>query len=369
MKKNNIEISTRRIYTLTDLHFGVRNNSLSWKSMMSNFFDWFISDIKDKGFDPNKDILVLLGDIFNSRESLNLMILDSVVDIFDRLNFEFPNGIYAIVGNHDTYYVDNNDVNTMSMLNRILSNFKSYNSPTILNINNNSCLFLPWITSFDDIHTILNEDNSDYLFCHMDINEMKYSSGIDIDKSVDINILNKYKHVYSGHIHIRQTNKNITYLGTPYQLDTGDIGNDKGYHYIDCEDNFKLHFIKNTISPEFKIVNIYKILNSSIDIVKSMIDNCYVEVVCDSLTYNNIDLLLFRRKLSEFGVNFLKMEFIENKDIIEDTETDINFSNFSFDVEDSSKNLLKLHKKTDNEITSIMDYFMGLYKNVKTNIK
>jgi DNA repair exonuclease SbcCD nuclease subunit len=359
-------MKVRRIYTITDLHFGIRNNSLSWKDMMKDFFNWFITDIKSKGFDPKQDILFILGDIFNSRESVNIMILDAVLDIFNMLSSEFPNGVHVIVGNHDAYYIDSNDVTSVSIIDKILSNVNGYYKPKQITIGDNKCLILPWISNYDEIHSILESDDSDYLFCHMDINDMKYSSGINIEKCADRKILNKYKHVFSGHIHIRQTSGNITYFGTPYQLDTGDIGNNKGYHYIDTEDDFKVHFVENIISPKFKVINIYKILNESISDIKELLDNAYVEVLCDSKIYDKVDLLLFRKKLLDLNINYLKMEFTEYKDLEEDSDVELSLDHFSFDVIDSSKGLLKNQKKTDSEIEDIMFYFNDLYKKIKT---
>lgn len=357
----------RRIYTVTDLHFGIRNNSIVWKDMMVEFFDWFISDIKKNGFDPEQDVLFILGDIFNSRESINLMILSSVIELFDKLEKEFKHGIHILVGNHDVYYIDNNDVTSVSIMDRMLGKVNGYYSPKNINISGKKCLMLPWITSFDEIHKILNEDDSEYLFCHMDINEMKYASGTNIEKSVSKELLSKYKHVYSGHIHIRQTNGNVTYFGTPYQLDSGDSDNIKGYHYIDTTDDFKLHFVENTISPKFKFLNIYKILNSSIAELKELIDNCYVDVVCDRTSYEMIDLISFRKKLTELGVNYIKMEFTQSDEVTEDNKEDVIMTNVMFNVRESSMTLLKNNKKTDSEIETIMTYFDYLFAKVKNS--
>ena len=357
----------RRIYTVTDLHFGIRNNSIIWKDMMVDFFDWFILDIKKNGFDPSQDVLFILGDVFNSRESINLMILDSVIALFDKLGKEFKNGIHVIVGNHDVYYIDNNNITSVSIMDRMLGHINGYYEPKQLQISGKKCLILPWITSFDEIQRIISEDDSDYLFCHMDINEMKYASGTSIEKSVSKELLKKYKHVFSGHIHIRQTNDNVTYFGTPYQLDSGDSDNIKGYHYIDTKDDFKLHFVENTISPKFKFLNIYKILNSTIDELKELIDNCYVDVICDRTSYEIIDLITFRKKLLDIGINYIKMEFTRSDEVTEDTNIEIPMSNFMFDIRDSSVGLLKNNKKTDSEISIIMEYFDYLYKKVKIN--
>jgi hypothetical protein len=50
--------------------------------------------------------------------------------------------------------------------------------------------------------------------------------------------------VLSGHFHIKQTQKNIHYLGTQYQLNFGDSGVIKGFHILDTETR-ELEFIEN----------------------------------------------------------------------------------------------------------------------------
>jgi hypothetical protein len=332
---------------------------------MVGFFGWFVDDIRSKGFDPDKDVLFVLGDVFNSRESVNLMLLEESINIFTRLSSVFKNGVHIVVGNHDTYYVDHNTINSVSFLSRMVDGVTCYQDSCVLDVNGVSLRILPWVTSFDSIHSTLGDDTSDYLFCHMDINGMKYSSGVDIDKCVRRDVLDKYKGVYSGHIHVRQYNGNVAYVGTPYQLDTGDIGNSRGYHYIDTTCGWELNYVENTFSPRFTIITMDKMLELSVPELNVLIGNSFVDVICNSRLFNKMDLVLFRKNLSELGVSFLKMEFTERMDTEGvDTVEDM-LGKFTFDIYDSSISLLKSSKKTDSEIETVMGYFDILYKKVK----
>jgi DNA repair exonuclease SbcCD nuclease subunit len=50
--------------------------------------------------------------------------------------------------------------------------------------------------------------------------------------------------VFSGHFHLKQTHKNIYYLGTQYQLSFADVGSKKGFHVFDTATR-EVEFIEN----------------------------------------------------------------------------------------------------------------------------
>jgi hypothetical protein len=54
------------------------------------------------------------------------------------------------------------------------------------------------------------------------------------------------KHVYSGHFHIRQTEGNITYINTPYQMTWGEAGEQKGFTIYDCETDTTEYIVNDT---------------------------------------------------------------------------------------------------------------------------
>ena len=61
----------KRAFIITDTHLGVRNNSNEWIDIHREFFfEWFIPLCR-KNYRKG-DCLVHLGDVFDSRQSLNL---------------------------------------------------------------------------------------------------------------------------------------------------------------------------------------------------------------------------------------------------------------------------------------------------------
>ena len=68
---------------------------------------------------------------------------------------------------------------------------------------------------------------------------------------IDIEYFSVFKKVYSGHIHIVQRNKNFTFVGSNFQMDRNDMGDQKGIFILDPH-NGDEEFIENKVSPVFK---------------------------------------------------------------------------------------------------------------------
>ena len=61
---------------------------------------------------------------------------------------------------------------------------------------------------------------------------------------MDVDILDKFDVVYSGHFHTRSTNGKIHYLGNPYELYWNDCNDSRGFHIFDT-DTLELESVNN----------------------------------------------------------------------------------------------------------------------------
>ena len=66
---------------ITDTHFGKKNNSINFLRSQMSFFDQLIQKISKIPAGTRFDI-VHCGDIFESRSTVGVYILDSVMDMF-----------------------------------------------------------------------------------------------------------------------------------------------------------------------------------------------------------------------------------------------------------------------------------------------
>jgi hypothetical protein len=86
-----------------------------------------------------------------------------------------------------------------------------------------------------------------------------------------------YKRVYSGHIHYAQKNKNVMMVGNAYQMTRSDGDNPKGFYILDLETG-NHEFIENNYTPKFVKLNLVKILDKTIDEIKEMMRNNFVDL-------------------------------------------------------------------------------------------
>ena len=87
----------------TDIHWGLKSNSLVHNLDCEAFIDWFIAKAKEEGCET----AIFLGDWSHNRNSLNLITLDTSIRCLEKLGAAFEQ-FYWFPGNHDLFYKDNN---------------------------------------------------------------------------------------------------------------------------------------------------------------------------------------------------------------------------------------------------------------------
>ena len=207
----------------------------------------------------------------------------------------------------------------------------------------------------------INDNKGDYLFCHSDLNgcrmHLNSVAHRNADK-IDVDEFRKYKHVFSGHIHIRQTNENFSFIGSPYQMDRNDMGDQKGITILDLSSD-KIDFIPNTYSPifrKFRVANEEDI--DKLDDLRGTKD--YIDLaISNNLLINNRKL---RRKLEvmlEKG-NFASVEYIDDitkelvdgEDVNESLEVELDENGMEISVQLEYEDYIKeyiLKQKYDND--------------------
>ena len=256
------EIKAKRIFMLTDTHFGVRNNSEEWISIQREyFFEHFIPEIKAL-WKPG-DVLFHLGDVYDSRQSLNLKVLNMGIEIFEELSKIFVDGIFIIVGNHDCWGKSSNDINSLKSL-KWIPNVKIFEEPESIILGGKKIFIMPWRKDHDVEGELLsNTDPHDYLFCHTDINGMKHNKYANVPHGISYKKLEKFDRIYSGHIHYSQNYGKVRMLGSPYQLTRADEDNEKHYLLLDLETEVETYY-KNDFSPKFIKISLKKIWSQSL---------------------------------------------------------------------------------------------------------
>ena len=92
----------------TDIHFGMKNNARQHNIDCENFVTWFIEEAKKRG----SETCIFLGDWHHHRATLNTSTLNYSVSNVGFLAETFKN-VYMIMGNHDLYYREKREINSM----------------------------------------------------------------------------------------------------------------------------------------------------------------------------------------------------------------------------------------------------------------
>jgi len=314
-----------KVFITTDWHFGVYLNNLDkWLDMMEDYFyNSFIPYIRENA--KPGDILIHCGDLYDNRTSIPIIASYKAEKILLELSQILP--LHIIVGNHDLWNKGSNDINSVRLFNHV-DNVNVYTETTTIEVDGQRLVLMPWVEKRLDMIKEITNNQGDYLFCHSDLNgcrmHLNSVAHRNADK-IDVDEFRKYKHVFSGHIHIRQTNENFSFIGSPYQMDRNDMGDQKGITILDLNSD-KIDFVPNTYSPifrKFRVVNEDDI--DKLDELRGTKD--YIDLaISNNLLINNRKL---RRKLEvmlEKG-NFASVEYIDDitKDLVDGEE--VNESN------------------------------------------
>ena len=232
-----------KIAIVNDTHFGVRNDSPLFLQHILNYLQHtFIPYLLENKIDK----VIHLGDFFDRRKYVNFNTLASVRKQFVEPLREHNILMYVTLGNHDTYYRNTNEINSIKELFANYNNFILVEKPTELRFDNLCLSIIPWITPDNLEHTLkFIENSSCRVLCgHLEIAGFQVMSGVKHTHGLTSKQFNKFEMVLSGHFHIKQNEGNIFYLGSQYQMNFGDVNSKKGFHVLDTS-TMELEFIQN----------------------------------------------------------------------------------------------------------------------------
>jgi len=277
-----MKIEAKRAFIISDTHFGARSNSVEWITEMMDWFrEDFIPGVKER-YQPG-DILIHCGDVFDNRQSVNLLVLHEGIKLFEELSNIFVDGIYVIAGNHDVMRKTTNDVSSLDCL-KYIPNVNIIKDPVVAEIGSTKALFMPWRTNDEEERKCLTDHKIhtlNYLFCHTNIRSLNFNRYTEVDEGLSITELEDFRRVYAGHIHWSQHRGNVTMIGNPYQMTRSDAGNSKGWFILDFESNEET-FIENNYSPKFVKVYLNQYLEKTIEELKTECKNNRVDLYVPS---------------------------------------------------------------------------------------
>lgn len=231
-----------KVAILGDTHFGARNDSPHFAA----FFEKFYKEIFFPYLEQENILHVIqLGDVFDRRKFVNFQTLNNAKKyFFEELNQKYTS--WLLVGNHDVYYKNTNEVNSLELLLGEYHNINFVNAPTNIQLGETDALLVPWICDDNeaDVMRAVKNTTAQVMFGHLELSGFEMTKGQLIDHGMDPNLFKKFDLVVSGHYHHKSQGKNVVYTGTPYEMTWSDYNDVKGFHIFDTETR-ELQFISN----------------------------------------------------------------------------------------------------------------------------
>lgn len=201
----------------TDIHFGLKSNSVLHNEDCLAFVKWATAKAKEEGCET----CMFLGDWHNNRSTINIVTLNYSLQALEHLNENF-NRVYFIPGNHDLYYRDKRDIQSVEFA-KHLPNVQICNDW----FSGGNVTIAPWLCGDD--HKRLSKLKGQYLFGHFELPGYLMNAMVEMPDHGEIQRehLGGFEHVFTGHFHKRQTKKNITYIGNAFPHNYADAGDDE----------------------------------------------------------------------------------------------------------------------------------------------
>jgi DNA repair exonuclease SbcCD nuclease subunit len=313
-----------RVGIITDQHFGARNDSIHFL----DFYDKFYTNTFFPVIDSNKiTTLLILGDTFDRRKYVNFYSLKRTKEMFFDELAKRNIQVHMLAGNHDTYFKNTNDVNSVDLLLREYDNVNVIDYPQTIHLKYSDASFdvcmIPWICPENYENCLLEIKNTSADICmgHFEIAGFAMHRGLSSTDGLDRNIFSRFDMVFSGHFHHRSSDGNIHYLGNPYELTWNDYNDSRGFHLFDL-DTRKLDFIENPNIMFHRIV--YDDKENSITEINNKDLSKYTSTYVKVVVVNKTNPYLFDKFMDNlYAVNPIDITIAEDfTDLTEGVEDD-----------------------------------------------
>lgn len=348
-------IQMNKVAIFSDIHLGVHQNNDFWLGVANKWSDWFIKELKEKGIND----IIFCGDFFHYRDEISVKTLNFAKDFLDKFK-DFK--IIMITGNHDAWYKDNSEINSLSIF-KGYKNITIYDKLTTIDYKGKNFTFCPWGSKIEDI------PESDIIFGHFELENFKMNAYKICDHGDDPDVLvEKASKVFTGHFHTRdekhfnKQNCSIIYTGNPFEMDFGDSMQKKGYYILNVDDLSHEFFINEITPCHIKIVLSKLIKVTDVEKTFSTIlpGNIIKLVIDKNINSDHLDLLV--TKMSSYKPLELRIDYDVNYNKLKiEGEKDYDLS--GVDIKQAIEefvNLLDIENKRD-----VVNYTQSLFERVR----
>jgi len=223
------------IAILNDTHAGIRNSSDIFIDNAEKFYsDVFFPYCVEHSISH----VLHLGDYYDNRKFINFRALHR-----NRHHYLKPlreNGMTMdiIRGNHDTYYKNTGELNSLKeLLGHYMNEVNIIHEPTVMEYGSMKMGLVPWIDKENEDRSLefLKNAKCDWIGGHFEIAGYEMFRGQRAPHGLDRNTFKRFEKVLSGHFHTKSEQDNIMYLGSQMEFFWNDAHDNKYFHVLDTE--------------------------------------------------------------------------------------------------------------------------------------
>ena len=331
-----------KIAIITDTHYGARKGSKLFHDYFEEFYkNIFFPTLDEQGIDT----VVHMGDAFDSRKGIEFKSLDWAKRVVFNPLKERGIKVHLMVGNHDAYYKNTNEINAINLLLKEYDNVKVYSSATEVELGNLKTLFIPWINEQNQNQTekLIQKTTCECAMGHLELQGFRVNRQITMDHGMESKLFDKFTKVFSGHYHTRSDNGRIFYLGNPYEIYWTDVNDPRGFTVFDTEtlehypvnNPYRIFYniyyedqdyqIFDTSEYKNKIVKLIVRKKSDIKKFEKFVDKLYSSGIADLKVVENFDFSSLTEEQSEVFESEDTLSILDR--YIQETDTELDKSN------------------------------------------
>lgn len=296
-----------KVCILNDTHCGTRNSSDIFLDNAEKFY----SDVLFPYLlEHNIKHIVHLGDYYDNRKFINFRALNRNRNHFLKPLREHGITMDIICGNHDTFYKNTSELNSLKeLLGHYMNEITIIQEPTVMEYGSLKMGLVPWIDDENEQRSLdfLAKAKCDWIGGHFEICGYEMMKGIKNEHGYDRSIFKRFEKVMSGHFHTKSSQDNIEYLGSQMEFFWNDAHDKKYFHILDTETR-ELTPIRNPHTLFHRIVyddSKHDYLHYPLD----DIDGKFVKIV----VINKSDTFTFDRLVDRIqNRNILELKIAEN---------------------------------------------------------
>ena len=274
----------KKAIAFTDIHFGNKSNAYTHNEDCVEFVQWVIKTAKEE----NCETCLFLGDWHHHRASINVATLNYSIKALTLLSESFDQVIF-IPGNHDEYYRDKRDFNSIAWAEH-LPNIRLFNDITV----EGDVAIVPWLVG--DEYKKMHKLEAKYMLGHFELPHFYMNAMVQMPDHGELKVdaFGGIERVFTGHFHKRQENKNVTYIGNAFPHNYSDAwDDDRGAMILEWDKPYVYKAWPN--APKYRVLKLSQLLETP---EKFLLPKTYARV--------NLDI-----DISYEEANFIKETFYE----------------------------------------------------------